>query len=69
MRRRLTACVVLTVLSVVLEPILGVRGHWPVGTSGAVGVGGSLLLALGPKVLGRAWLQEPDAAGMDGDGA
>jgi hypothetical protein len=68
MSRRLAGCVALTVLAVVLEPVLGVHGHWPIGTSGAVGVGGSLLLALGAKALGRAWLQEPDAGGMDGAG-
>ena len=70
MRRWLPACVALVGLALAAEPVLvGVHGHWPIGTSALLGVGGSLLLALGAKALGRAGLQRPDAGGAEEDGA
>jgi hypothetical protein len=68
MRRWLAACLVLAVLAVMVEPVLGIHGHWPVGTAGLLGAGGSLLLALSAKTLGRAGLQKPDAGDSEASG-
>lgn len=60
MSRRLVGCAALAALALAAEPLLGVHGHWPAGTSVLLGLGGSLLLTLGAKALGAAGLQRPD---------
>jgi hypothetical protein len=66
MRRGLLATVVITLLAVAAEATLGIHGHWPLGTGGLLGVGGSLLLALGAKALGGAGLQRPEREDAEG---
>jgi hypothetical protein len=68
MTRWLSGCLVLSALTLGAEPVLGIDGHWPIGTAALLGIGGSLLLALGAKVLGGAGLQQadPDDSGRDG---
>jgi hypothetical protein len=68
-RRSLSGGALLAALTVAAEPILGIHGHWPLGSAALLGAGGSVLLALGGKALGRAGLQRPDTADGDGDGA
>jgi hypothetical protein len=60
MRRFLGALVAAAAAVTVAEPMLGVHGHWPVGFSAALGLGGAVLLALSAKALGDAGLQRPD---------
>ena len=44
----------------VAEPVLGMHGHWPIGSSGVLGLAGSVLLALSAKALAHGGLQGPD---------
>ena len=60
MRRLLAALVAAVVAVTVAEPVLGMHGHWPIGSSGVLGFAGSVLLALSAKALAHGGLQGPD---------